>query len=274
MFQEITLWRKGERLRKPHGQMSAANSVYQIPQAMARHEGGDMPSANIRTAPTPSEPNTPMGSSQYHPDGASVAAPLPGPGMSQVPGLGGISTIGQPVLEEKEEGEELPPERRDPDPVAAEEQQPAETSAPVTPPVAASPDPPLNSTPTTPAPSTAEPVKTESPPPRVEPSPPPAATNGSVQPKDDIVENVADKLSDVGLANESKAKEAAVASPDSPRQFMESPPPMDDSIGDAGEESPQEEDGLSNASEEDELDADGSPAKTKGKKAKAEPIPS
>ena len=33
---------------------------HQIPHAMARHTGGDMPSANVRTAPTPSEPNTPV----------------------------------------------------------------------------------------------------------------------------------------------------------------------------------------------------------------------
>ena len=34
--------------------------VLQVPHAMARHNPGDYPSANVRTAPTPSEPNTPI----------------------------------------------------------------------------------------------------------------------------------------------------------------------------------------------------------------------
>lgn len=57
--QEITLWRKGERVRKG---VSASNSVYQVPHAMARHNPGEQPSQNVRTAPTPSEPNTPISS--------------------------------------------------------------------------------------------------------------------------------------------------------------------------------------------------------------------
>ena len=57
--QEITLWRKGDRVRKSlllHQQQNYP----QIPHAMARHNPGDYPSANVRTAPTPSEPNTPI----------------------------------------------------------------------------------------------------------------------------------------------------------------------------------------------------------------------
>jgi len=62
--QEITLWRKGDRLRKSlilhHHQPG-----YQVPQAMARHNPGEFPSANVRTAPTPSEPNTPIAEAGY-----------------------------------------------------------------------------------------------------------------------------------------------------------------------------------------------------------------
>lgn len=89
--QEITLWRKGERMRK-NFPPSASNSVHQLPHAMARHSAGDMPSQNIRTAPTPSEPNTPItGPSSaaegvmggvYHSQGASA---LPGPPIHEEP---------------------------------------------------------------------------------------------------------------------------------------------------------------------------------------------
>jgi hypothetical protein len=43
--------------------MSAAGAAAyptQVPHAMARHVAGDVPSQNVRTAPTPSEPNTPI----------------------------------------------------------------------------------------------------------------------------------------------------------------------------------------------------------------------
>jgi vacuolar protein sorting-associated protein 26 len=57
--QEITLWRKGDpRNRKAPSGLPV--SGYQIPHAMARHNPGEYPSANVRTAPTPSEPNTPI----------------------------------------------------------------------------------------------------------------------------------------------------------------------------------------------------------------------
>ena len=35
-------------------------NTFQVPHAMARHNPGEFPSANVRTAPTPSEPNTPI----------------------------------------------------------------------------------------------------------------------------------------------------------------------------------------------------------------------
>lgn len=69
--QEITLWRKGERVRKSLLLQQPAG--YQIPHAMARHNPGDYPTANVRTAPTPSEPNTPV--SDHHPN---LVPPLPG----------------------------------------------------------------------------------------------------------------------------------------------------------------------------------------------------
>jgi len=54
--QEITLWRKGERVRK----LPLPGAVYQAQQhAMARHDAGDMPTEGVRTAPTPSQPPTP-----------------------------------------------------------------------------------------------------------------------------------------------------------------------------------------------------------------------
>jgi len=54
--QEITLWRKGERVRK----LPLSGAVYQAQQhAMARHDAGDVPTEGVRTAPTPSQPPTP-----------------------------------------------------------------------------------------------------------------------------------------------------------------------------------------------------------------------
>lgn len=54
--QEITLWRKGERVRK----LPLAGSLYQQQQhALARHVAGDQPTEGVRTAPTPSLPPTP-----------------------------------------------------------------------------------------------------------------------------------------------------------------------------------------------------------------------
>ena len=64
--QEITLWRKGERMRK----LPLAGALYQQQQhALARHTGGDVPSQGVRTAPTPSQPPTPY---------AEGEKPLPG----------------------------------------------------------------------------------------------------------------------------------------------------------------------------------------------------
>ena len=68
-LQEITLWRKGDRIRKGL-HLHQQPGVYQVPHAMARHNPGEFPSANIRTAPTPSEPNTPIA----EPGGFSVVA--------------------------------------------------------------------------------------------------------------------------------------------------------------------------------------------------------
>jgi len=79
--QEITLWRKGERVRK----LPLANSLYQQQHALARHEAGDQPTEGVRTAPTPSQPPTPF---------AEGGKPLPGE-----------------VEEIKEEGEQQPEEK-------------------------------------------------------------------------------------------------------------------------------------------------------------------
>merc|ERR1712166_595492 len=61
--QEITLWRKGDPRTRKGQQMPPSGlpvPAYQVPHAMARHNPGEFPSANVRTAPTPSEPNTPI----------------------------------------------------------------------------------------------------------------------------------------------------------------------------------------------------------------------
>ena len=58
--QEITLWRKAERPRKPYSLGGGGGPPLPLHHAMARHQGGDFPSQNIRTAPTPSNPNTPI----------------------------------------------------------------------------------------------------------------------------------------------------------------------------------------------------------------------
>lgn len=64
--QEITLWRKGERVRK----LPLGNAMYQQQQhALARHAAGDQPTQGVRTAPTPSQPPTPY---------AETEKPLPG----------------------------------------------------------------------------------------------------------------------------------------------------------------------------------------------------
>ena len=69
--QEITLWRKGERMRK----LPLAGALYQQQQhALARHTGGDLPTQGVRTAPTPSQPPTPY---------AEGEKPLPGVEESQ-----------------------------------------------------------------------------------------------------------------------------------------------------------------------------------------------
>merc|ERR1712088_120826 len=80
--QEITLWRKGDPRNRKGQQMPPSGLPvpgYQVPHAMARHNPGDYPSANVRTAPTPSEPNTPIAEpgSNYVPGIPSPHPPLP-----------------------------------------------------------------------------------------------------------------------------------------------------------------------------------------------------
>jgi len=79
--QEITLWRKGERVRK----LPLANSLYQQQHALARHDAGDQPTEGVRTAPTPSQPPTPF---------AEGGKPLPG-------------ELKEPLVEDSEEKGEL-----------------------------------------------------------------------------------------------------------------------------------------------------------------------
>jgi len=77
--QEITLWRKSDRPRKMmHGgyPQGAMHGAYQVPHALARHNPGDRPTHNVRTAPTPTaeDPSFVQGisqSSQAVPDSQS-----------------------------------------------------------------------------------------------------------------------------------------------------------------------------------------------------------
>ena len=79
-MQEITLWRKGERVRK----LPLAGSLYQQQQhALARHVAGDLPTEGVRTAPTPSLPPTPclgegLGESRLPGSDSEAVAPSSG----------------------------------------------------------------------------------------------------------------------------------------------------------------------------------------------------
>jgi len=260
--QEITLWRKGERMRKGHGgQMSAANSMYQMPHALARHEGGgNVPSANIRTAPTPSEPNTPAPAAAVATvDGAS-AVPIPGPTTFHVSGgdgVGGISTIGQPVApqedivepeEEKNPSEEIRPEPEFP-------RDDSETAV---------------STPSTPEKEAAEPVEEGEQAPPLE-KPVQVEHPGEV---DKVAETMADaKVTEIMVKDTpSPAPRSPMASPESPHKFMESPPPMEDSVGGGADEdsTPEEIDGVSDQSEDEMVETS---AKTRVKKKQPEAVP-
>lgn len=81
--QEITLWRKGERVRK----LPLAGSLYQQQHALARHVAGDQPTEGVRTAPTPSLPPTPcLGGAE---------------GESRLPGVSGLTTAASGDSEEE-----------------------------------------------------------------------------------------------------------------------------------------------------------------------------
>lgn len=108
--QEITLWRKSDRPRKvvmgygPHeGQM--VRYVHQVPHAMARHNPGDYPSQNVRTAPTPSGPEDLMSPGDFRQD----ATGMPGPGSaSAVPRLPTATEESQEeLLEDEDEDEDV-----------------------------------------------------------------------------------------------------------------------------------------------------------------------
>ncbi len=51
---------------------------------MARHNPGDAPSVNVRTAPTPSEPNTPVAAASSA-STVEGTVPLPGPELMVQP---------------------------------------------------------------------------------------------------------------------------------------------------------------------------------------------
>jgi len=262
--QEITLWRKGERVRKGHGQMSAANSMYQMPHAMARHEGGgDLPSANIRTAPTPSEPNTPAALAAATGGGAS-AVPIPGPASAlHAPdggGLDSISTIGRPLAQNGDAGEPDPNQI----PGGAGEEIPQNDTRP----------PGSDADSVVPTPVT-EKVDDETEPTEEHAStvknPVPIEHPGEVSgtitesTRAEIVENNESHITP------SPAPPSPVASLESPHKFMESPPPMEDSVGGGADEDSAPEDigELSDQSEDEMVETI---AKTKAKKKQPEAV--
>jgi len=122
--QEITLWRKSDRPRKmvmgygphgghmvgPGGGQMVHGYVHQVPHAMARHNPGDYPSQNVRTAPTPSGPEDLMSPASAVAGGgdfrqADGVTGMPGP-MSQPPRLPTATEESQEELLEEEEEEE------------------------------------------------------------------------------------------------------------------------------------------------------------------------
>ena len=255
-MQEITLWRKGERVRKGHSQMSAANSMYQMPHAMARHEGGgDLPSANIRTAPTPSEPNTPAALAAAG-DVAS-AAPIPGPAAAlHAPdggGLGGISTIGRPV--------EQNGDAREPDPnqitVGAGDEIPQnDADSAASTPVTERDDAETESTE-----EHASALKNRVP---IEQPGEVDKVTGAIT-ESEVVDNYESHITP------SPAPPSPVASVESPHKFMESPPPMEDSVGGGADEDSAPED-IGELSDQSEDEVVETTAKTKVKKKQPEAV--
>ena len=106
-MQEITLWRKSDRPRKiigyPH--QGYHYPQHQIPHAMARHNPGDFPSQNVRTAPTPSG-DDPMSPNDYQ-HAASQQPPIPGPSGSRIIPEEPHSQVEEIIEEEEDEGERV-----------------------------------------------------------------------------------------------------------------------------------------------------------------------
>lgn len=111
--QEITLWRKSDRPRKlMPGGYPAIHGGYQVPHALARHNPGDRPTHNVRTAPTPTteEPSYIPGVSQSSQSGHESQS-LPGQSpadQGQIPGgqLHRNQEERLPIPEEEEDCEE------------------------------------------------------------------------------------------------------------------------------------------------------------------------
>ncbi|TRY74869.1 hypothetical protein TCAL_12568 [Tigriopus californicus] len=259
--QEITLWRKGERMRK-NFPPSASNSVHQLPHAMARHSAGDMPSQNIRTAPTPSEPNTPITGPNsategvmggiYHSQGASA---LPGPpiheepvGTTPIPEERPTSEVSTPdSAQEVRVNEPIAPE---PEPIRPEEQRvvveetsemvPKEETEPVLP---------------------ANPPKVESI--EIEPE--------LETPKEDQSQKQPPKEKQTDQDQQSSNKKDPSTSQPSPDKFRESPPPMNDDVDLSGDNNDMVNSEEENSNSVDDLV--GVPSDSNSK-AKEDPVPS
>ena len=283
-LQEITLWRKGERARKayPQGVQAGAQYVHQLPAAMARHVAGDTPSQNIRTAPTPSEPNTPVV------DGPVTVQGQIQPGQQQ-PHFHSVPIPGPHTIPSQVAGQQQQ-ER-----FTAEQPKPVPESEEVTKPVSATAEPVSEAPKVTevePEAPTPEPV-IESAPSKTKPEPIPVEPVAVPEPvsepvsvpepaKEPEIEAVTEKLSEatVNPVQEEKVKvveeekksdpEPVKATPEpvktgsstngsgeeSPEKFRESPPPMsmpdepDDDLDLVQGSEDEEEEDLSDITEE------------------------
>ena len=251
--QEITLWRKGERVRKPHQMSSAgANAVYQIPHAMARHEAGDHPTQNIRTAPTPSEPNTPVVDPALH-----STVPIPGPQKTVLP-----AAVPEAEPEQSEPVKvDLPPSLAEAprnDVVAPEKPE----EAPKNEDVLEEKDTPKHH-------SDKEEAKEEV----LNDSKPTEGQNKDSKNSDSSKKEApAEKVpTPTDGAGDKKAPAESEENNVSPHNFMESPPPMDDSITGDNEEdlSGPEQVDLSDELEDDEEEEEAVETATDKKKSKS-----
>lgn len=110
--QEITLWRKSDRPRKLMHANYPMHGGYQVPHALARHNPGDRPTHNVRTAPTPTteDPSFVPGMSQSSQVGQDTQSFTGQSDQDQVQTPGNLYRNQEdrlPIPEEDETGEDI-----------------------------------------------------------------------------------------------------------------------------------------------------------------------